>query len=277
MIAAYDPIQDKKERTKGIIGTILFHVILILILVLIKLLPSPIPVEEDGGGILINFGSSETGSGNEIPQSIDQSKPTPPQPTQVTPVKNDNVVTQDLEQTIAIKNQKKENKKPPVDKPVVQNNTQNTTQTEQKPQQKPKALFTGSQNNNVTSQGNTGGSGDQGDPKGNPFTNGNSQIGGGDNPLGTGGDGIGLNMTGRRITKYPNVNDNSQKTGRVVVNIKVDKNGNVIYAEATRRGSTTDDSYLFNLAVKAAYETKLNSSPDMIEQFGTMTFTFRVK
>jgi TonB family protein len=84
-------------------------------------------------------------------------------------------------------------------------------------------------------------------------------------------------MTGRRITKYPNVNDNSQKTGRVVVNIKVDKNGNVIYAEATRRGSTTDDSYLFNLAVKAAYETKLNSSPDMIEQFGTMTFTFRVK
>lgn len=269
--------EEKKERIKGIIGTIVFHVVLLILLILIKLIPMPIPQEEDGGGILINFGNSETGSGEEVPQSMENSTPTPPQPSQVTPVKNDNVVTQDVEQTIAIKKQKKDSKKPPVDKPVVKNNPQPTTQTEERPQQKPKALFTGNNNNNVTSQGNTGGIGDQGDPKGNPFTQGNSQIGGGDNPLGAGGDGIGLSMAGRKITKYPTITDNSQKTGRVVVNIKVDKNGNVIYAEATRIGSTTDDSYLFSLAVKAAYQTKLNAISDNEDQFGKMTFTFKVK
>jgi hypothetical protein len=51
----------------------------------------------------------------------------------------------------------------------------------------------------------------------------------------------------------------------------------VIYAKATRQGSTTDDGYLFGLAEKAALQTKLNSSSDMVEQFGTMTFTFKVK
>ncbi len=268
---------ERKERNKGIIGTIAFHAIMVIILLLIKLLPTPIPHEEDGGGILINFGSSETGLGDELPQSLEQSNPTPPQPTNVTPVKLDNIVTQDLEQTLAIKNQKKDIKKPPVDKPVLKNNTQNTTQTEVKPEQKPKAIFTGSQNNNTSSQGKTEGTGDQGDLKGSLFTNGNSKVGGGANPLGAGGEGIGLSMTGRKITKYPIVTDNSQKTGRVVVNIKVDKNGNVIYAEATRSGSTTDDSYLFSLAVKAAYQTKLNTISDNEEQFGKMTFTFKVK
>jgi TonB family protein len=277
MIVNLNYENDKKERIKGIMGTVLFHVLLLIVLILIKLIPMPIPQEEDEGGILINFGNTETGSGSEVPQSMDKSTPTPPQPTQVTPVKNDNVVTQDLEHTVAIKNHKKDTKKPPVDKPVVKNNQTTTTQTEVTPQQKPKALFPSNNNNDVTSQGKTGGSGDQGDPKGNPFSNGNSQVGGGDNPLGTGGEGIGLSMTGRKIIKYPTITDNSQKTGRVVVNIKVDKNGNVIYAEATRSGSTTDDSYLFNLAVKAAYQTKLNSISDNEEQFGKMTFTFKVK
>lgn len=268
---------NNKQRIKGIVGTIIFHLILLLILLFIKLMPIPIPQEEDGGGILINFGNSETGSGDDVPQSTEVSTPTPPQPSKITPVKNHDVVTQDIDKTVSINNKKKDKKKLPTDKPIVNNTTTTNTQTETKETQKPKAVFQSNNNNNVSSQGNTGGSGDQGSPNGNPFTNGMSQTGGGINPLGIGGNGIGLNLSGRHITKYPTVNDNSQKTGRVVVNIKVDKNGNVIYAEATRQNSTTDDAYLFSLAVKAAYETKLNANPDMIEQFGTMTFNFRVK
>jgi hypothetical protein len=75
MITTYENKQEKKERIRGIIGTIVFHGMLILILLLIKLLPMPVPQEEDGGGILINFGDSETGSGTEIPQSTDYNRP----------------------------------------------------------------------------------------------------------------------------------------------------------------------------------------------------------
>lgn len=276
MITTYENKQEKKERIRGIIGTIVFHGMLILILLLIKLLPMPVPQEEDGGGILINFGDSETGSGTEIPQSTDYNVPTPPEASTTAPVKNNDVVTQDIEQSISLNKEKNKVKKPPVDKPVVKNNTTTTSQTQEKPVQKPKALFTGSKNNNVSSQGNTGGSGDQGKVNGNPFTNGNSNVGGGDNPLGAGGDGIGLNLAGRSFSKRPVVKDNSQKTGKVVVNIKVDKFGNVIHAQATRQGSTTEDAYLFKLAEKSAYESKLTPSEDL-EQFGTITFNFKVK
>jgi TonB family protein len=85
-------------------------------------------------------------------------------------------------------------------------------------------------------------------------------------------------MSGRKIIYFPSIIDNSQKTGKVVVNIKVDKQGNVTFAKATQKGSTTTDSYLFQLAEAAAMKTRVNADPDAAEeQFGTITYTFRVK
>jgi len=62
------------------------------------------------------------------------------------------------------------------------------------------------------------------------------------------------------------------------VNIKVDKAGNVIFAKATKKGSTTTDNYLFQLAEDAAMKTMVNADPGAAEeQFGTITYTFKVK
>lgn len=54
-------INEKKNRIKGILGTILFHVGLLLLLLFLALrTPLPLPGEE---GVLVNFGFDETGMG----------------------------------------------------------------------------------------------------------------------------------------------------------------------------------------------------------------------
>jgi len=63
----------------------------------------------------------------------------------------------------------------------------------------------------------------------------------------------------------------------VVVDIRVDKNGNVIYAQAGR-GTTISDNNLVRRCETAALNSKLNRSDNAPDsQSGTIIFTFRVK
>lgn len=83
-----------RKHKKGIIGTVIFHVIvLILLFVLGFFTPLPLPGEE---GILVNFGTSDRGLG-EIEPAPARNNPAPAQPVQ--------------------REEKKENP-PPVSKPV---------------------------------------------------------------------------------------------------------------------------------------------------------------
>jgi TonB family protein len=141
--------------------------------------------------------------------------------------------------------------------------------------------------NSTTSQGtSTTGTGDQGNPAGDPNSKyyGNNGGGGTGTGPGTGsgigsghGDGIGdFNLKGRSIMRRPSVVDNSQETGKVVVEIVVDKNGNVT-STSIERGTTTSNAHLQQLALKAARETKFSPSITGQEiQSGTITFVFVV-
>lgn len=108
------------EKKKGLLGTIVFHTIVLLLLIFLGFFtPLPLPGEE---GILVNFGDSETGLGEREPaparrqqQTIpppqrEERKSTPP-PTQTTPPPvqqskpepaNEVAMTQDYEETVAI-------------------------------------------------------------------------------------------------------------------------------------------------------------------------------
>lgn len=71
-----------KKHKKGIIGTALFHIIVLLLLIFLGFFtPLPLPGEE---GILVNFGTSEQGLGDVEPTPR-RRQPDPPPPTQSEP------------------------------------------------------------------------------------------------------------------------------------------------------------------------------------------------
>lgn len=114
-----------KEHKKGIIGTIIFHTIILLLLLFLGFFtPLPLPGEE---GILVNFGNMENGFGKREPsparkkpkavQSVQKEKPqpqkekiipvaTPPPPQKKATPKpqpaKEVAMTQDFEKTAAI-------------------------------------------------------------------------------------------------------------------------------------------------------------------------------
>lgn len=127
-------------------------------------------------------------------------------------------------------------------------------------------------------QGNSSPGGNQGAQWGKPGGDPNG-TGTGNNGNGPGsGDGMSYDLKGRTWRQRPLVFDNSQKTGKVVVAIKVDKNGNVIYAKYQQKGSTTTDMQLIQLAEQGAMKAKFSDDPGADEeQFGTITFKFSVQ
>jgi len=83
-------------------------------------------------------------------------------------------------------------------------------------------------------------------------------------------------ITNRKVIFIPQIEDNSQKEGRVVVKICVDATGAVTKARYTQLGSTTTDSYLIDLAVKNARKYKF--APYSIEeQCGRVNIDFEVR
>ena len=109
-----------------------------------------------------------------------------------------------------------------------------------------------------------------GTPGGNPNGTGNGNNGSG--PGTASGD---LNVTGRKWRDRKVPFNNTNKEGKVVVQIKVDKNGNIIYVKGGVAGSTTTDAYLISQAEQAARNSKLTESAATAEeQFGTITYRF---
>lgn len=139
---------------------------------------------------------------------------------------------------------------------------------------------TGTSNGNGpgNGQGNTKPGGNQGAQWGTPGGDPNG-TGTGTNGSGPGGgDGTTYNLTGRKWRQRPLVFENSQKSGKVVVGIKVDKNGNVVYAKYQQKGSTTTDATLISVAEQSAMKAKFTNDPNADEeQFGTITFNFKVQ
>ncbi len=102
------------------------------------------------------------------------------------------------------------------------------------------------------------------------------------NDLGNGGGGIpgggSYKLKGRNLLKMPTLKDDSQDEGKVVVEIIVDRKGNVIKATPGVKGTTANSSTLFKKAQQAAYEAKFSANPDaQEEQIGLIEFIFKIR
>lgn len=134
---------------------------------------------------------------------------------------------------------------------------------------KAKNVF-GQGTSNNTSQGKTFPSGNQGSPNGSPNSDNYSGSG-------LGNKGVSYSLNGRSSTSIPKPQYNLQESGKVVVEITVDKTGKVVSARPGMPGSTTSNATLFEAAKKAALKAKFNSDSNApAYQQGTITYHFQL-
>jgi len=262
--------------SRGIIATIIIHALILLACILFGFItPLPLPGE---AGILINFGDENSAFGPEEPKynirppvkTQPENKPeTVKETSKETPI-----LTQDFEEapSLPVKKEKKAEKKKVDPK---KNETPAVKETKAAPvKEEPKvdsrALYGGRKNNTeyTGSQGIGTGEGNMGNPDGSPESL-NYGEGGGS------GNAPGFYLSGRNSVSLPVPSINLQKRGKVVVTIKVDRDGNVVEAIPGAKGSTTLDSYLLGVAKNAALSSRFDSKPNApFYQTGTITYIF---
>lgn len=260
-----------KEEKKSFRITVLIHVAIVLLLFLFGMKYLDPPIEQ---GIAVNFGTTDFGSGDVQPLEQVQTSPSQTQQQAETtpePIVEEEVVTQDE-----------------VDAPVIQEEEQpeqTTTPVEETPIEEPKPdpkpdesttdalssiLNADAQEGTAQSgEGDDLQAGDKGDPDGDP--NASNYYG-----IGEGLDGDGDYLLGGRkaIVKKIIVQDCNQE-GIVVVDIDVDRNGNVTKAIPGVRGTTNNSKCLLDPAKQAAIETKFNSDSDApSRQMGRIIYRF---
>ncbi len=281
---------DAAIRSRSLILTVFIHGLIFLALLFIMMRSSipPFPDAGGSGGVLVNIGYLEAATGEIQPMSENITEN--PNPEKVKPqpkAEEEKILTSnDAESPVVRTAEKKEANK----------NRKNETKTPVKTEKKisvpvrivdPRALYQGKNTNSVSQGTAKTGSGDQGDKNGNPFSKYTGKNGNGTGPgegdgtgpgKGPGNGGISFDLAGRRLVRKPSIDDKSQETGRVVVSITVDKEGNVTEARPGARGSTTTSSYLFGKAREAAMKAKFSPNTDGADiQKGTMTFVFLVQ
>ncbi len=235
------------------------------------------PKQEEGtGGILVNYGTTDEGMGKDYMSMEEPSvaeKPNKSKPDKVKPE------AQPTEKVSADASDKKVVTQTTEDAPEVAPNSKKPSTTvatktdvkEAKPQINQNALYKGKKNDGTGEGDGTGNKpGNQGKLTGTTLTN---------NYNGTGsGNGGSLNMTQRSFLSKPSVADGNRRAGKIVVDIRVDKSGNVVYARAGARGTTISDSDLLEKCENAVLGVKLNASENAPEtQIGTVVFVFKVQ
>ncbi|MCI7034563.1 MAG: hypothetical protein MR963_03315 [Bacteroidales bacterium] len=92
-----------------------------------------------------------------------------------------------------------------------------------------------------------------------------------------GGCGIAFSLAGRGKKSLPKPPATSSENGNIVVEIRVDQEGNVVSAKAGARGTTLwEDKNLWRLCEQAAKDSKFTAKPDAPElQPGKITYIFR--
>jgi colicin import membrane protein len=290
--------QFPSDKGKGLVGTILFHVVVIVVLVLAGFTSTPVTIEE---GLLVNFGTEEFGSG-----LIEPSEGSVQLPSTLPPSQSTALPTQSQEEKI---NTQEFDEEAPVVKKVINDpelekkrldeiEANKKLKAEQEAERKrleqeelerkrkeeelrksqeatdrvANALAAG-RNTGTTSTGGgvTTGTGNQGVVTGSV----DSKIRGDGSGLGT--DGTSYNLAGRKALALPEPKYEYQVEGSVVVEIRVDSQGKVTSATAGVKGSTTLDANLLRVAREAALLAKFDPKTDQIAQVGTITYIFKLK
>lgn len=277
--------EKRKSELIGVLGALLVHVAFFALLILVSfVVPGP---EEDAGGVPVMLGNTDMANGEADPSLVDveilppAADPVPAQPEEVT---EQEMITQDTEETVAVKpktepkkEKPKEVKKP--EKTAAEKAADARKLAEAKAEQERKAAaeaagkrVAGAFGKGAQMGGNKGmsdsGTGVEGSKDGNSSTGAKSGVGG----YGT------FNLGGRSIGEggLPRPAYNVQEEGKVVVTITVNPAGQVI-ATSINRQTNTVNATLRKAAEDAARKARFNSVDGMNNQTGTITYYFNLR
>jgi TonB family protein len=261
-----------KDDIYGLVGTLVFHFIILLILGF-TVLRTIIPEEE--GGILVNFGNLNEAAGLFEPRYTGEVIPqntAPPIPPRT--VTAEEVVTQDIEESVALNNEKKkkeeERKREEERRRREEAENRRRAEEQRKREEAISNRVAGAFGMGSTDESGQGdapsGTGNQGSPFGNTDNGANE---------GTGGYGS-FNLNGRTIGAggLPRPAYTAQEEGRIVINITVDPKGNVIFTDIGK-GTNIDNASMRKSALEAAQRAKFNSIGGTNNQSGTITYIYR--
>jgi hypothetical protein len=225
------------NQNKGILGTVLFHALILLCFLFMGFkTPLPLPPEE---GIEIDMGGG--GGGSSEPVNVKS-----------TPSSEEEYATQNNEESSSLSSNKVKK-----------------TKTETKasdPVVDPRLIYKKGSHSNGNGTGTGSGNGSGTGP-------GSGSGDGGGNGSGHGpGNGPGFSLTGRSAKSLPAPQINNVQ-GKVVVRIKVDPSGKVIDAEAISKGSTIANTKVWKKCETEAMKAKFSAKPDAPSvQQGTITY-----
>ncbi len=281
------------EKGKGIAGTAVVHIALLIVLIVFAFTPPKPPEREQG--ILVNFGTDETGTGLVEPSPPPSRVEAAPPPKRVVKVQNDQpMLTQNNEEAPEVKKVDPEAEKRKLEKIEADRKIREQAEADRKAREqaelerkrieaeqkreadiknRTKNALAGSKASGTDSkgEGEGGGPGNQGVPYGSV----DSKIRGEGTGNGTEGSAVSYNLEGRGFLSLPTPKYDTQEEGRVVVEVSVDRSGKVIQANPGTKGSTTLNENLLKLAKDAAMKARFNPKPDApVVQKGTIVYTF---
>ncbi|TRX22868.1 energy transducer TonB [Flavobacterium franklandianum] len=288
------------DQKKSLAISVLLYGTLLMILFFIRFWP-PSNLEEligaggGGGGVTVNFGDSDFGSGanykSEVLNVKNQAKQTPAKSTP-----DESILSQEnsTEESVVIPQKEKplkptpvlkEEPKPVVVKPRVSNNTNDALSSIMKGSNKggdgddKTAGNKGKANGSLSSNGyyGSGGSGG-GTGGGNGTGNGiGTGSGYGAGSGGGSGNGSGYSLGNRKAISKPAPKYTCNESGKVVVEVSVDRNGRTIDAIAGIKGTTNTAKCLLDQARIAAMNTRWDASSDAPEkQVGKIVYNFNL-
>lgn len=259
---------DTKEEKKSFVITSILFVILFILFFYLGLTSLDPPPEN---GIAINFGTTEFGSGDIQPTEAIQSAP---QPTaaKAAASSEDEILSQDIEEAVVMKAVKKAKPTKQVATEEVKHRPKESPKPSQSTSDALSSLINGPKSDGKAKGGegpdNT--AGDKGSLNGNPYANSYYGSGGGT------GNGSGWGLNGRNISARGKEVQKCNEFGTVVVQITVNRSGNVIAAKYTK-GTTNTNPCLIEPALATARKYKWQPDSNAPEtQIGFITVNFKL-
>jgi outer membrane biosynthesis protein TonB len=258
-------LETEEEKKSFVITTIIFVILFVLFLYLGLTSLDPPPEN----GIAINFGTTEFGSGDIQPTEAIQSAPKTTAAKQAT-ASNDDVLSQDVEEAVVMKQAKKVQPTKEVAKEEVKERAKESPKPSKSTTDALSSLINGPKSDGKAKggEGNDDQAGDKGSLNGNPYAN--TYYGSGS------GTGSGWGLNGRRISSRGKEVQKCNEFGTVVVQITVNRNGNVIAAKYTK-GTTNTNPCLIEPALATARKYKWQPDSNAPEtQIGFITVNFKL-